>query len=62
MTQRYSTSAPEAQDRAYRVQRPRASDAVAGALRDAYDAEPRLPDDMMVLLCRLNGDSGRSAY
>jgi len=40
------------------VGRPRASDAVAVALRDAFAGhgrEPCLPDDMAALLRRLNG-------
>ena len=37
------------------VPRPRAADAIGAALRDAFGREPRLPDDMMVLLARLNG-------
>jgi hypothetical protein len=51
----YSNSASEAQVRAYRVERPRASDAIASALRDAYDREPDMPADMIALLHRLNG-------
>jgi hypothetical protein len=50
-----STPALEAHTGAYRVEGPRASDAVAAALRDAYEEEMDLPDDMIVLLHRLNG-------
>lgn len=39
---------------AYRVEAPRASDAVGLALRDAYARELGLPDDMAALLRRLN--------
>ena len=41
------------------VPRPRAADAIGAALRDAFGREPRLPDDMMVLLARLNGVGAR---
>lgn len=54
MTRPSSCSAPEAHARAYRVERPRASDAIALSLRDAFDREAGLPDDMAMLLRRLN--------
>ena len=58
MTRSSSGSAFEAQAPAYRVEAPRASDAIALALRDAYDREPGLPDDMAAMLRQLNrGDS-----
>lgn len=37
---------------------PRAQDALGETLRNVYAREPRLPDDMMVLLARLNGNGG----
>jgi hypothetical protein len=49
-----SSSAPEAQ-RGYRVERPRVSDAVGLALRDAYAREPGVPEEMAALLRRLSG-------
>ena len=55
MTRTSSFSATEAQLRAYRVERPRASDALAVSLRDAFERESGLPDDMVMLLRRLNG-------
>ncbi|MGK6356421.1 hypothetical protein ACMGDH_14500 [Sphingomonas sp. DT-207] len=61
MAHGYSNFGPKAQDRAYRVERPRASDAVAAALRDAFDEEPEMPADMMALLHRLNGAGGHAA-
>jgi hypothetical protein len=49
-----SFSAPEAQLRAYRVESPRASDAIAVSLRDAFERESGLPEDMVMLLRCLN--------
>ena len=46
-----------ASDTSYVVSRPRASDAIGCALRNAY-GEPALPDDMAELLARLNGNGG----
>ena len=54
MTRTSSCSAPEAPPRAYRVERPRASDAIALSLCDAFDREAGLPADMVALLRRLN--------
>ena len=54
MTRTSSFSAPEAHGRAYRVERPRASDAIAVSLRDAFDRDTGLPEDMAALLRRLN--------
>jgi len=39
----------------YRVEVPRASDAIGSALRDAFVREIGLPDDMAAMLARLNG-------
>jgi len=46
--------APEAQHQAYRVEAPRASDAIGSALRGAYQDESGLPDDMAAMLRQLN--------
>ena len=54
MTRSSSLSAPEASIRAYSVRRPRASDAIAVSLRNAFDRETGLPEDMAVLLRHLN--------
>ena len=54
MTRSSSFSAPEAQIRAYSVGRPRASDAIGVSLRDAFERETGLPEDMTALLHRLN--------
>ena len=54
MTRAPSCSVPEAPSRAYRVERPHASDAIALSLRDAFDRETGLPGDMVALLRRLN--------
>jgi hypothetical protein len=43
---------------AYRVEAPRASDAIGTALRDAYTREPALPEDMTAILHRLNEQRG----
>lgn len=48
---------PASQD-AYRVEAPRVSDAVAGALCAIYGAQERLPADMMALLMRLERNGG----
>ena len=49
-----SRSAPEAQAPAYRVEPPRASDAIGLALRDAFERDLGLPDDMAAMLRRLH--------
>jgi len=49
-----SFSAPETQLRAYSVERPRASDAIAVSLRDAFERESGIPEDMVMLLRCLN--------
>jgi hypothetical protein len=54
VTRSSSCSAPEANGRAYRVERPRASDAIALSLRDAFSREPSLPEDMAAILRHLN--------
>lgn len=54
VTRPSSCSAPEARARAYRVERPRASDAIAVSLRDAFSREPGLPEDMAAILRCLN--------
>ncbi|MBX3594320.1 hypothetical protein [Sphingomonas sp.] len=41
----------------YRVEMPRASDAIGVVLRDAYDRDQGLPDDMAQMLRRLNGET-----
>tara|TARA_Y100000815_G_scaffold271851_1_gene299355 strand:- start:2026 stop:2217 length:192 start_codon:yes stop_codon:yes gene_type:complete len=49
-----SRSATAAASSGYRVEAPRAGDAIGLALRDAYDNDLGLPDDMAALLRRLN--------
>jgi hypothetical protein len=44
---------------AYRVEAPRASDAIGSALRDAFARDIGLPDDMMAMLASLNGGCER---
>ena len=45
----------------FRVEAPRASDAIGLALRDAYERDLGLPDDMAAMLRRLNGGFTRDA-
>lgn len=47
---------------AYQVAAPRASDAIGLALRDAYERDLGLPDDMARLLRRLNSADTRNSY
>jgi len=47
-------SAAEANNPTYRVEAPRASDAIGSALRNAFRDECGLPDDMAALLRQLN--------
>ncbi|MDG2535973.1 hypothetical protein P6144_20100 [Sphingomonas sp. HITSZ_GF] len=56
MSHSSSSSASEARQPAYRVEAPRASDAIGLALRDAYVREMGLPDDMAAMLRQLNRD------
>jgi hypothetical protein len=46
----------DARQPAYRVEPPRASDAIGLALRDAFGRDTGLPDDMTALLRQLNRD------
>ncbi|MEP9360171.1 hypothetical protein [Sphingomonas sp. KR3-1] len=46
----------DARQPAYRVEPPRASDAIGLALRDAFGRDNGLPDDMNALLRQLNRD------
>lgn len=39
----------------YRVELPRVHDAIGVVLRDIYEREPDIPDDMAGLLRRING-------
>ena len=52
-------SGPEANG--YRVEAPRASDAIGRSLREAYDRDNGLPEDMAALLRKLNGADGMSS-
>lgn len=54
VTRSSSRSVSEADARAYRVELPRASDAIALSLRDAFSREPGLPEDMAAMLHCLN--------
>ncbi|MBQ1498650.1 MAG: hypothetical protein IIZ38_10070 [Sphingomonas sp.] len=54
MNQTTSAPASEARQPAYRVEAPRASDAIGLALRDAYARDTGLPDDMAAMLRLLN--------
>ena len=57
-----SQSAPEAQPPAYRVEPLRASDAIGLALRDAFERELGLPDDMAAMLRRLHRCDPHTAF
>jgi hypothetical protein len=39
----------------YRVELPRQCDAIGMVLRDAFERDPGVPDDMMMLLRAMNG-------
>jgi hypothetical protein len=56
MSHTTSASASEARQPAYRVEAPRASDAIGLALRDAFARDLGLPDDMAAMLRQLNRD------
>jgi hypothetical protein len=45
----------------YRIEAPRVGDAIGLALRDAYERDLGLPDDMAALLRRLNRGFTRAA-
>ena len=47
--------------RGYRVEAPRVSDAIGLALRDAYDGDLGLPEDMAAMLRQLHGGYPREA-
>lgn len=48
-----------AREPAYRVEAPRASDAIGLALRDAYVRDMGLPEEMAAMLRQLNRDDAR---
>lgn len=60
MTHSSTASAMDAMQPAYRVEAPRASDAIGLALRDAYARDLGLPDDMAAMLRQLNRDDQRT--
>jgi hypothetical protein len=62
MTRPTPRSASTASLPAYQVEAPRASDAIGLALRDAYERDLGLPEDMAAMLRSLNGSSGASAH
>lgn len=57
MVRTSSRSSPEATPPAYRVEAPRVGDAVGVALRDAFEREIGMPDDMRAMLRRLDRSS-----
>lgn len=59
---RSSSSLEKNGSAAYQVAAPRASDAIGLALRDAYERDYGLPEDMAQMLRRLNGASTRTSY
>ncbi len=54
-----SRTPDEASSPGYRVEAPRASDAIGTALRDAYQRELGLPDDMASMLRQLSRETPR---
>jgi hypothetical protein len=54
-----SNPASEAKQSAFRVESPRASDAIGKALRDIYVRDLGLPEDMAAMLHQLNGHDSR---
>ena len=46
---------PTSSDQGYRVELPRACDAIGVVLRDAYERDLGVPDEMAMLLRKLNG-------
>jgi len=54
-----SNPSPEAKSAAFKVESPRASDAIGKALRDIYVREMGLPEDMATMLHQLNGHPSR---
>lgn len=57
MTRPTPRSATTASPPAYQVEAPRASDAIGLALRDAYERDLGLPEDMAKMLRSLNGSA-----
>ncbi len=62
MTRSSSFPAPEAQICAYRVEGPRASDAIAVSLRDAFERDAGLPEEWLALLHQLNRAEVETAH
>lgn len=52
-------SSPSDEAPGYRVQAPRAGDAIGNALRGAYEQDLGLPEDMAAMLRQLNGATTR---
>jgi hypothetical protein len=62
VTRHYSSLGLDASPSSFRVERPRRTDAIASALRDAYAENAGVPDDMLAILGRLNGHSFHSRH
>lgn len=54
-----SSSSAMPREPAYRVEAPRASDAIGLALRDAYVRDMGLPEEMAAMLRQLNREDAR---
>ena len=52
----FSSSSRDTRQPAYRVEAPRASDAIGLSLRDAFARDLGLPEDMAAMLRQLNRD------
>lgn len=61
MTRNPSSPAAQRPDSAYRVKVPRASDAIGLVLRDAYERDLGLPEDMAALLNKISDRGGNNA-
>ena len=60
MARPISASTPGSTPPSYRVEAPRVGDAIGIALRDAYERDLGLPEDMAATLRRLNGGFTRA--
>lgn len=57
-----SNPAPEAKQSTFTVETPRDSDAIAAALRETYDDDMGLPEDMAAILHQLNGRGSHRTF
>lgn len=60
MVRHMSSDALQLPDTGYRVELPRTCDTIGVVLRDAFERDVGLPDDMLRLLRKLNGQPATS--